>query len=146
MLKQNLMHTGEIKIMASTYTKKELDQMLDMYVPNPCLEVVGRLSVLLNRPKKSIISKLSKEGVYVTQGYRTKSGGVPITKLQILRSIEQTLGNKLPGLDKAPKTTLNTLNDEIVDLATSLEDALGELKETSETRRVQEEILELRRK
>ena len=132
--------------MASTYSKKELDQLIDVYTENPCLEVVNKLSVLLNRPRKSIISKLVKEGVYVTQGYRSKSGEVPITKLQLVRTVEDTLNIRLPGLDKAPKAILKLLSDTVVERENLLEDTLEELKDTTETRKVREEILELRKK
>lgn len=113
------------------YTKKETEEMIDIYTENPCLEVVSKLSVLLNKPKKSIISKLVKEGVYLKKGYTTKSGEIPITKLQLVRGIEDALDTKLPDLDKAPKTTLKELNTVVIDMAQLLEDTLEELRSTS---------------
>ena len=70
--------------MPSSYTEKEVNKMIDVYTDNPCMETVEKLMTLLNRPKKSIIAKLVKEGVYVTRGYRTKTGEVPITKLELV--------------------------------------------------------------
>lgn len=131
--------------MASTYTKKEIDQMVDLYTTNPCIEVVNKLSVLLNRPRKSIISKLVKEGVYVTRGYRSKTGATPITKLQLVRSIEVMLDTRLPDLDKTPKATLLLLSKTILEMSDSLEEALQELKDASEVNRVLSEIEELRK-
>lgn len=132
--------------MSSIYSNKEVEKMIEMYSDNPCLEVVARLSVLFNKPKKSIISKLVKLGVYQARGYRSKTGRVPITKLQIVRAIEDATDTKLPGLDKSPKGTLEALSKSIVDICTLLEDSLEELKNTSEVTRVREEILALTKK
>jgi len=126
--------------MASSYTKKETEKLIDTYTATPDLKTVGRLSVLLNKPKKSIISKLVKEGVYIKKGYVTKTGETPITKLQLVRSIEDALDTKLPDLDKAPKTTLKALSDIVVEQAQMLEDALEDLGKRSETQRVKDEI------
>lgn len=129
--------------MASSYTKKETEKLIDTYTATPDLKTVGRLSVLLNKPKKSIISKLVKEGVYLKKGYTTKSGDKPITKLQLVRSIEDALDTKLPDLDKAPKTTLKALSDIVVEQAQMLEDVLQELSDKSEVDRVRDEIFEV---
>jgi len=98
--------------------------MIDIYTDNPIIETVNRLSVLLNKPKKSIISKLSKEGVYITIGYRDKRGAMPVTKIAIVREIEDALDTKLPDLDKAPKTTLKALAQSVTEMAILLEDSL----------------------
>lgn len=129
--------------MASSYSPKEVETLIDVYTENPCLEVVSKLSIMLNRPKKSIISKLSKEGVYITRGYRSKTGGVPITKLQLVHSIEDALDIKLPDLAKAPKGTLQSLSDTIIEMAQMLENTLHELKDTSEVTRTREEIFNI---
>jgi hypothetical protein len=113
--------------MASSYTLTEIKTMTDMYTDNPCLEVVGKLSVLLNKPRRSIISKLVKEGVYIRRGYTTKYGKTPVTKLQVVREIEDALDTLLPGLDKAPKTTLHALCKSILEVDNTLETTLEEL-------------------
>ena len=64
----------------SNYTPREVEKLIDIYTANPCLETVDKLTVELNKPRKSIIAKLVKEGVYVTRGYRTKTGEVPVTR------------------------------------------------------------------
>ena len=61
---------------------------------------------------KSIIGKLSREGVYRREIYKTKSGETPVTKVEIVSNIAEALGlevDNLLGLDKAPKNTLKTL-------------------------------------
>lgn len=111
------------------YTERETKQMIDAYTANPCIEVVDKLSVQLNKPRRSIISKLVKEGVYITRGYRTKTGDIPITKLQVVRSIEEALDISLPGLDKAPKSTLKTLETAVLEQTQFLDDVLEELQD-----------------
>ncbi len=107
----------------SIYTEKQTQQLIDAYLKNPCLETVSRLSVDFNRPKKSIISKLVKEGVYQTTGYRDKRGEVPITKLAIVRKMEVLLGLNLMGLDKTPKSTLQKLHKVLDKMSSELENA-----------------------
>jgi hypothetical protein len=116
----------------ATYTEKEVKILHELYGANPCLEVVDKLSVKLNKPRKSIISKLVKEGIYVTRRYTDKRGNTPITKLAIVRSIENSLSLQLPGLDKAPKGTLIQLEQNISEMSTVL-DELQECYETINT-------------
>ena len=130
--------------MPSNYTDKEVQKMIDVYTANPCLETVERLMTMLNRPKKSIIAKLVKEGVYVTKTYRTKTGEIPVTKLALVRSIEDALDTQLPGLDKAPKGTLKKLSTTINEVSEYLDKALEELQEQSERARVLKEMADVK--
>ena len=107
------------------YTNSETKKLIEMYIAEPNLDNVSKLSVYFNKPKKSIISKLVKEGVYVRKGYRTKTGSIPITKLQIVRDLEDLLDVKLTDLDKAPKSTLMNLRrciEETIDTDKELRD------------------------
>lgn len=97
------------------YTETQTQKIIEIYTANPTLETVDRLSVRFNKPRKSLISKLVKEGVYVAKGYRSKTGEKPITKLALVRNIEHILDLKLPGLDKAPKGTLKMLFEALSD-------------------------------
>lgn len=126
--------------MTTVYTTTETQKLIDRYLSNPCLEMVDKLSVEFNKPRKSIISKLVKEGVYVTRGYRSKTGEVPITKLQLLRTIEDNLDAKFPGLDKAPKSTLKRLAEMVEIQTRTLEDALEELNERGDVERIRKEM------
>ena len=134
------------KKMPSTYTEKEVKKMIDIYTANPCIETVERLMTVLNKPKKSIIAKLVKEGVYVTRSYRTKTGEIPITKLELVRSIEDALDISLPGLDKTPKTTLKKLSSTICEVSEYLDKALEELQKQSERAKAMEEMLDVKTK
>lgn len=128
-----------------TYTKKEVEKMVDLYTDNPCLEVVDKLSVLLNKPRKSVIAKLVKEGVYLRRGYRSKTGEIPITKLDLVHDIEDALDTKLPGLDKAPKITLKELRTTVIDSVQLLEDSLEELKNASGLNETYQDLLKVAR-
>ena len=75
---------------------------------------VATLATRFNKSTKSIIGKLSKEGVYQKQVYLSKTGEVPITKLELVSCIETTTGLlNLEGLEKAPKSTLKRLLDRL---------------------------------
>jgi hypothetical protein len=128
--------------MTSAYTKKETKKLIEMYTENPCLEQVDKISVAINRTRKSIIAKLSKEGVYQKKGYVTKTGGVPITKLQIVRQIEDTLEIALPGLDKTPKDTLKKLALTIISLSKDFEALLVTSTNAAEAAKVAQEMLQ----
>ena len=88
------------------YTQKETNQLLNMYAEG---YTINKLAVKLNKTPKSIIAKLSKMGVYEDGGYRTKTGERPVLKEELVTKLELLLGNKFPGLEKAPKETLKTL-------------------------------------
>lgn len=132
--------------MPSSYTEKEVERMVDIYTANPSLETVERLMTLLNKPKKSIISKLVKLGVYEKRGYRTKTGETPITKLEIVRTLEDTLDIQLPGLDKAPKGTLKLLVTTVLKQTQLFDEALDNIQELSESHEVMSEMLANRKK
>ena len=128
--------------MASTYSEREVKKMIDIYTDNPCLEVVDKISVMFNKPRKSVISKLVKEGVYIKRGYLSKTGEAPITKLELVRGIEDSLDLKLPGLDKAPKGTLKMLHQTITEVADILEETVEELRDKTEIIEAQVKMLE----
>lgn len=101
----------------STYTDKETEYMVEIYTLNPSKETVEELAEKLQRSKKSIIGKLSREGVYRREVYVTKTGDKPITKVEIVSSIADGLGieiSALAGLEKSPKAALKYLERAIV--------------------------------
>jgi hypothetical protein len=124
----------------SAYTPSEEAILETEYSKNPCLETVDRLCVLVNKPRKSIIAKLVKMGLYIARGYRTKKGETPIPKLALVRTIEEAIDGSLPGLDKTPKQTLQLLSDSVTELAYTLETALGELSSIKELEKVRSEM------
>ena len=96
----------------STYTEKETEYMIEIYTSDPSKETVEDLAEKLQRSKKSIIGKLSREGVYRREVYVSKTGEKPITKMEIVDSIADGLGieiSSLAGLEKSPKAALKNL-------------------------------------
>ena len=92
------------------YTEEETANIVQQYMDNPTRETVDKLAQVYNKSARSIIGKLAKEGVYQRVEYRTKTGEVPVTKLEIVSEIQSQLGSKtLTGLEKAPKETLKLL-------------------------------------
>lgn len=106
----------------SNYTEEQTNMMVGAYLDQPTKETVQRLAEELNRSTKSIIGKLSREGVYRREVYVSKTGESPITKVEIVNNIAENLGvesGSLAGLEKSPKTTLRNLEKAVTGLQQS---------------------------
>ena len=102
--------------MAVNYSKEVTEQLIKRYQASPSKTTVEELAKEFNRTTKSIIGKLSREGVYVREVYRSKTGENPVTKLELVEDIAEllgTTGEDLDGLEKSPKLTLKKLKDYI---------------------------------
>ena len=100
--------------MAVNYTQEQVDYMKTLYDQEPTRDTVQKLANELNKSVKSIIGKLSREGVYQKTEYLSKTGERPITKKQMVEIIAKELvgeSSKLAGLEKAPKADLKYLLD-----------------------------------
>ena len=98
--------------MAANYTDEQVEFMVKNYIAKPDRETVDDLAELFNKSIKSIIGKLSREGVYQKAIYRTKTGEVPMTKGELIIRTAHILDadyTKLAGLEKAPKQDLKYL-------------------------------------
>ena len=94
------------------YTEKQTEMMVEHYEANPNLETVEMLAEKLSKSPKSIIGKLSREGVYQRAIYKNKVGELPLTKVEIVNTIADNLGievENLAGLEKSPKEALKNL-------------------------------------
>lgn len=94
------------------YTDEQTAYIIEQYTQNPCKSTIERLSNEFQKGTKSIIGKLSREGVYRREVYRTKTGEDPITKVEIVQSIADALrieSERLEGLEKAPKGVLKQI-------------------------------------
>ena len=67
------------------YTNDQTDYMVEQYTNKPSRITVDRLAKELSKSPKSIIGKLSREGVYRRSVYKTKTGDIPVTKEEIVR-------------------------------------------------------------
>ena len=94
------------------YTKDQTEYMIEKYKTNPSRDTVEELANEFSKSVKSVIGKLSREGVYRREVYKTKTGENPVTKVEIVSNIADALGieiDNLAGLEKAPKATLKTI-------------------------------------
>jgi predicted transcriptional regulator len=94
------------------YTEEQTRKLVEMYKAKPSMLTVEDLAIAYGKSPKSIIGKLSREGVYERAIYKNKSGELPVTKAEIVSNIAENLGleiEHLNGLEKAPKSTLKEL-------------------------------------
>ena len=100
----------------TNYTAEQVTEMVEAYNLTPSRETVTMLAEKLDKSEKSIIGKLAREGVYQKAEYVSKTGEKPITKIEIVREIAETLDlneTHLTGLEKAPKGVLKLLCENI---------------------------------
>ena len=98
------------------YTELSTKYMVQEYTADPTRETVEKLAEELDKSIKSIIGKLSREGVYRKQVYTTKAGEVPVTKEFLISGLAELFevdSSKLMGLEKAPKQVIKFLHDTI---------------------------------
>ena len=100
--------------MASNYSDEQVSMMIEKYQANPTRQTVDELAEILDKSIKSIIGKLSREGVYQKAVYKTKTGELPMTKGEIIVNIAELLDcdySRIAGLEKSPKQDLKYLLD-----------------------------------
>ena len=109
--------------MSVNYTEEQVKEMVAQYSENPTRETVEELAEEFNKSIKSIIGKLSREGVYEKTVYKTKTGEDPITKKELVEKLSELVGieySMISGLEKSPKIDLKRL----VDILKEEEDAI----------------------
>ena len=94
---------------AKNYTDEMVAQMTDQYVANPTRETVDGLAKQFGKTTRSIIAKLSREGVYVAQPRTTKTGEPVVSKAQFVTAIESHFDIAMPTLVKSGKQDLQKL-------------------------------------
>ena len=102
-----------------SYTEQITKELIEAYENEPTRETVEKLAEIYNKSVKSIIGKLSREGVYRREIYKSKTGEIPVTKVEIVNNIADVLGietETLAGLEKSPKNTLKTLEKALAGL------------------------------
>ena len=94
------------------YNKELTAYIVEEYIANPSRDTVNTLAQEIGKPAKSIIGKLSREGVYRRAFYTTKGGEATVTKLELVSEIALNLDipeEGLAGLEKSPKSALKLL-------------------------------------
>ena len=98
---------------AKNYTEEMVNTMTEQYSANPTRETVDALAEQFGKTTRSIIAKLSREGVYVAQPRTTKSGEPVVSKSELVAQINEHFGIEMPTLVKAGKQDLQKLVDAI---------------------------------
>ena len=98
---------------AKNYTEEMVADMTEQYQANPTRDTVDSLAKQFGKTTRSIIAKLSREGVYVAQPRTTKSGEPVISKSELVSTLEAHFGIEMPTLVKAGKQDLQRLVDAI---------------------------------
>ena len=113
---QRIFNIGEPEIMADAkknYSDEVVAQMTEQYVANPTRETVDALAQEFGKSVRSIIAKLSREGVYIAQPKVTKTGEPVVRKAELVALIEENFGIEVPSLVKASKADLQRLIDSL---------------------------------
>lgn len=99
-----------------SYTTEITQYLIKEYENEPTKATVEKLAEEIGKSTKSIIGKLSREGVYQREIYLSKTGEPPITKNEIVNNIAEALGievETLSGLEKSPKAALKALEEAV---------------------------------
>jgi len=95
------------------YTDEMVAQMTEAYTANPNRDTVDALAKQFGKSVRSIIAKLSREGVYVAQPKVTKTGEPVVRKAELVEILEAHFEVAIPTLVKASKADLQRLVDAI---------------------------------
>jgi len=91
------------------YTPEQTATMRALYGAAPNKATVATIAAMFGKTTKSVVAKLSREGVYVKAEYVSKTGEKPIRKDAMVGVIAGLMGvseESLDGLEKAPKGAL----------------------------------------
>lgn len=105
------------KAKPENYTAEETASLVKAYNNGNGVSV-DELAVQFCKTKRSIVAKLSREGVYKKQEYTTKQGGAPVSKDELVVELAKTMGvdeARLGGLEKANKPTIQLISQVIGD-------------------------------
>ena len=109
-IKYNNTYFGRnIMAVAKNYTDEMVVSMTEQYNANPTRETVDSLAKEFGKTTRSIIAKLSREGIYKAQPRTTKTGEPVISKAQYVSAINSHFEVELPTLVKAGKQDLAKL-------------------------------------
>ena len=89
---------------AVNYTTDQVEQMVEMYTNgDPVVDIAD----VVGKTPRSVIAKLSREGVYIAKPRAVATGAV--RKADIVRNIATHVGSDLEYLTKASKEDLDIL-------------------------------------
>lgn len=93
----------------TAYTPEQTNALVEAYKAAPTAETVAAFAESFGKSVKSVVAKLSREGVYVKKEYTTKTGAKPISKEAMADELQSVFGlseAEADSLAKANKTAL----------------------------------------
>jgi IMP cyclohydrolase len=100
---------------AVNYSAEQTADAIAQYATGASIDAIA---TALGKSTRSVIAKLSREGVYKAKEYKTKTGGTVIAKETFVELIANALNvdtEKLGGLEKANKATLEIIYKALVE-------------------------------
>ena len=94
------------------YTAEQASELVSAYVASPTAETVATFAEKFGKTVKSVVAKLSREGVYQKKEYVSKTGVKPIKKDEIANEFQTLFGlteSEADSLTKANKTALSKI-------------------------------------
>ena len=104
---------SEKTMATANYTEQQTKEMVAQYEAAPTKETVVAIAEKLGKNTRSVIAKLSREGVYKAQPRTTKRGEPVVLKQELVNTIQEHFGDEFPSLVKASKVDLQKLIDKI---------------------------------
>lgn len=102
----------------ANYTPEQTQQLVAAYVANPTKETVESMAQSLQKSVRSIVAKLSREGVYQKKEYVGKTGERPVKKDDLADRLALAFGlteAEADSLTKANKTALQKILAKVAD-------------------------------
>lgn len=93
----------------TAYTVEQTAALVAAYQANPTAETVAAFAETFGKSVKSVVAKLSREGVYQKKEYTTKAGAKPVKKEALadeLQAVFNLSEAEADSLAKANKTAL----------------------------------------
>ena len=107
----NRYNLGE-KMASKNYSDEMVARMVKDYQASPNMDTVKTLAQAFGKTTRSIIAKLSREGVYQAQPRTTKSGEPVVQKRELVQEIARLLNTdeeQIASIVKATKADLKNL-------------------------------------
>ena len=101
--------TAKITEKTVNYTPEQTARAMSVYSANPTPETVAALAAEMGKTARSIVAKLSREGVYKKKSYVTKTGEPSVKKddhADAIGAILKLSENDTDSLTKCNKTAL----------------------------------------
>lgn len=93
----------------TAYTSEQTIKMVGDYTAMPTSETIEKLAQEFGKTVKSVVAKLSREGVYKKKEYVSKTGEKPVKKDELANELQEAFNlteSEADSLTKANKTAL----------------------------------------